>query len=265
LTIDWKSGADIMKRLILLATLCCLLVLAAGGSYARDVALEKEMATLEKAYIKPLFYSNKENLSLTMSTMEGFKSLWQGFSATYRSHGSPPGTWLKHFEDIDSAIARADAGLATKNVAVLKTSVHPALEEVRDSMALLRSQNGFPCFTTDRMSTFHEQMERMTLPLQGTPPDQVTREMIAALKAVHQSAAAAWTEVESCPVEAAIWGFDETDMAALKGLFAAERKALTEFGKALESENRPGIKASGMAVRQNFAKAYVRFAGIIIP
>lgn len=252
-----------MRRILMLLMICCTLLSAANTGWAKDEVLEKDMAVLEKAYIKPLFFSNKGNLAMTKNTMLSYKSAWLTFEGMYGTYRPDHQNWGKYFDAIDAAVQRAEAALveAGSNPALLKTAVHPALEEVRATMLLLRPRNGFPKFITDKMTIFHEPMEGIALSLAdpNLQPAMITPEKMEYYRELLDEASFAWTKVEECDVDSALWGFSPEDTALLKKYVAEERAALNAFWEALAAEDKAMIKQLGPALQPTFVKAYIMF------
>lgn len=250
------------KLLVVLMVLCTLLV-AANTGWAKDEMLEQDMAILEKAYIKPLFFSNKGNLVKTRATLQSYRSAWTTFDVIYRTYRPDYQNWVKYFEDIEAAVQRAEEALvkAESNPALLKSAVHPALEEVRTTMLQLRPRNGFPKFITDKMTIFHEPMEGIALSLAdpNLQPAMITPSMIGYYRELLDEASFAWSKVENCDVDAAVWGFSPEDVALLKSYIAQEKAALDKFSLALAAEDKVMIKQLGPALQPTFVKAYIMF------
>jgi len=257
-------------RLALAAVLALSVPLAAQ---ARDEQLVSDMCALEKAYINPLFFTSSQNLPKTTQTFQAFVASWQTFAATYRTYRPDAANWGARFDEVDEAVASAEAIVAAARASCplpppgqavplcpQLVPAHDALEAVRYAMLRLRTHNGFPKFFTDKLTAFHDPMEAIVLSVKDLSPAAISDELLAVLAASVAEADFLWSAVEQTPLDAA-WGFDEAESAAIRARVVAERYALDAFAAAVAAANRDVLPALAVSLKARFVPVYTSFAG----
>lgn len=244
-----------MKKVLAVVVMAalCAMALPAG---AQDEVLLQDMANLEKAYIPPLFYTSAQQLAPSVKSMNIYKAEWRAFANAYYNYRPDEANWKNYFDLVERAIQEADAIVASgQNL----TLAHDALEHVRLTMRQLRIRNGFPKFSPDTLTAFHDPMEAIVLSVKGKTPDQIDDALIASLYDLLSSALFLWDKVEKCPLDPILWHFTDTQTSNYYQYLLSERTALEAFETALNSGDKAAIIAKGVAIKPTFVNTYTLF------
>jgi hypothetical protein len=252
------------KFLAVLVAVAVGCVMMTGVSLAKDEALEKDLAILEKSYIPPLFYTSAPAMDPSVKGMVIYKAKWNAFKAEYYFYKPDYANWQRYFDEMQWAIDAADAivlrSKATGRPADLPLA-HDELEKVRLAMLELRPKNGFPKFVTDKLTVYHEPMEFIVLSLKGKTPDQLTDELLAEVTAALPEAQKAWSDVVKCPVDQQLWNLTDAQMATYANNLTLESANLDAFAAALASGDKGAILRAGSptALKAPFVTCYTTF------
>jgi len=258
------------KKVVLVAALA----IAGASAQAKDDVLLAEMASLDKVYINPLFFTSNQNPAKAKQSMDAFVARWQSFAATYRTYRPSQRNWVSHFDVVDDAIAATqplvdsaarlfaakDPSCVLLACPILVTA-HDELEVVRYEMWNLRAHNGFPKFVTDRLTAYHDPMEAIVLTFKGRTLDQVTAEELAAVGDLLDEALFLWTRFEATPIDADLWGFTAVQVTEIERRIAAERAILEALATFYDAGQFAQLAANSMALKQAFVPVYTAFAG----
>jgi hypothetical protein len=253
--------------------LVAALALASVSAKAEDEALVSAMIGLDKVYINPLFFTSNMNPPKSKATFDAFVAYWDGFSAQYRAYRPTQENWGEHFDKVDAAIAAARPvvyGAAQAYAAgspsclmaacpVLVTA-HDDLEAVRYAMRDLRTHNGFPKFVTDKLTAYHDPMEAVVLTFKGVPLSQITPEQLAAVGEYLDEAMALWSFVVKTPIDAAAWGFSETQMSEIAKRINDESAILEALVALYDAGDFAALSANSFTLKAKFVPVYTAFA-----
>ncbi|HSM94384.1 MAG TPA: hypothetical protein VLT47_16030 [Anaeromyxobacteraceae bacterium] len=255
------------------AVVVAALALAGASAQAKDDELLADMASLDKVYIDPLFFTSNMHPPKAKQAMGAFVSQWRAFAARYRELRPSERGWSAHFAVVDGAIAAAQpivddaaARFAAKDptCALLAcpslVAAHDALETVRYELRDLRIHNGFPKFVTDKLTAYHDPMEAIVLTFKGRPLAQVTPAELDAVGAWLDEALFLWSRFEATPIDAELWGFSDLQRAEIARRVAVERAVLERLAAAYDAGQLEALAADAPALKQAFVPVYTAFA-----
>lgn len=250
------------RKFAVLLALACSVALLAGTAVAKDEILEKDLATLEKTYIPPLFFTSAMSLPASVASMKVYRAAWQEFSGRYYFYKPDYANWQKYFDEIEWAIQAAESvvqsAARTGDVTILPQA-HEELEAVRMVMLELRPKNGFPKVITDKLTLFHEPMEHIVLSVKGKTPAEIDDALLAELAETLKHAYKAWNAAVNCPFDPALWALQPVQVVNYYDFQAKENLALAAFANALASGDKLKIIQTGVAIKPNFVECYKTF------
>ncbi|HAD04255.1 MAG TPA: hypothetical protein DCF93_06350 [Desulfuromonas sp.] len=230
---------------------------ATGVASAKDEALEKAFAGLDQALIPALFVTSAADQRLSEASLTLLNNKWAAFRQSYDSYRPDYANWGSYIDGIATDLIEANS-IVFSGAAPL-VDAHESLEGIRVILVDFRGKNGFPKFSTDKQTLYHEPMEAIALTVKGKTPLTLTDAAVAFVAATLPATQKAWHKVEKCPVDPEIWGFTPTQMVTLYNYIAAESQALDNLQIALDSGNKQAIIAAGMGIKQGFVPVYTFF------
>jgi hypothetical protein len=252
------------KFLVMVVSALFGLALFSGTAIAKDDSLEKDFALLEKSYIPPLFYTSNMKMTASIKSMEDYRKAWNAFKGEYYFYRADQANWQGYFDEIEWAIQRAEAVVAAaqaKKAPEMLPQAHEELEHVRAVMLDLRGKNGFSKFITDKLTIYHDPMEKIVLTLKDIDPSTIDDAMMEELALTLKEGWKAFEDAEKCPVDQALWNFTDAQIAAYYNGMATERAALERFEAALLARDKNAMKAAAAVpvMKVPFVTAYSGF------
>ena len=247
-----------MKKFV--RVVMCGLILAlctTSVASAKDEVLEKAFAGLDQALIPALFVTSAADQRLSEASLTILNNKWAAFRQSYDNYRHNYANWGRYIDGIETDLIEANS-IVFSGAAPL-VDAHESLEGIRVILVDFRGKNGFPKFSTDKQTLYHEPMEAIALTVKGKTPLTLTDEAVAFVAATLPEAEKAWHKVEKCPVDPEIWDFTPAQMVTLYNYIAAESQALANLQIALDSGNKQAIIAAGMAIKQGFVPVYTFF------
>jgi len=258
------------KRLMVVAALA----LTGAAAQAKDGVLMADMATLDKAYINPLFFTSNMNPAKAKTAMDAFVVAWQAFAAEYGDYRPSRVNWASHFDVVEQSIAaarplidgafaafKAGDGACALGACPVLVSAHDALEPVRYELRDLRIHNGFPKFITDELTAFHDPMEAIVLTFKGRALADISAEELAAVGGYFDEAIFLWSAVEATPIDAEAWGFGPAQVQAIADRIALESGTLQSLAALYDARAFGELGAKALSLKANFVPVYTSFAG----
>jgi hypothetical protein len=213
--------------------------------------LLKDMAALDQAYIPVLALTSQNSSNNSRKAMGILLPKWIAFNRTY--YNSMPGDpgWKTDLDSINVTVFTANALITNGNL----TAAHTELEGFRLTMLDLRTRNQIDYFI-DKLTLFHDPMERIVLAAQNKAPADVDTALI---RQVFPEAVAKWEDVQTADLNAELFDFNQTDVQRIRGMIDNETAALTNLENALKTGDNSTIGNASVAIKPPFSTLFAAF------
>ncbi len=234
-----------MRRLIMV-TIAALSICSGEAAAGPFREAEQQVQAAYGDYRAALFRTNQNDRAASLQAIAGFGAKWAALVAVWRA--SPPPQYADDpaLSDTLADIARINEEAKALAEAGKLAESHDVLEKIRERLAALRARNGVIVFS-DHMNAYHEHMEKIAAgPYDGFSP--------AGLLALREDAA-----VLAYLADELRKNRPAAQAAALDEAMAPLLASVTSLRSALASNDIAAIKAAIKALKQPYARMFVRF------
>jgi hypothetical protein len=220
-----------------------------------DSALEKDMASFDRAYIPVLALTNQRKLPAARRAMHLLHTRWTEFKTRYHSYKSADREWEEDFAAVGQAIKNAQR-LLDQGQDPLKA--HEELEAIRATLLGLRRRHNLDYYI-DYLTEFHQPMEAIVLTAKDKTPEQLTDTDLEEIHRWLPLALNLWDKVIHAECDPNLFRLNSVKQEDRQKYMARESEALAQLQEALASGNRTAILHSALSLKPHFTKLFMLF------
>jgi hypothetical protein len=209
-----------------------------------------DMAEFDRMYIPALELTGKPDTS--GEAVMAIKDLKVHFSII-KSRYSDRSSWDEASKKVEDLIMKADSSI---NAGDYK-GAHASLEGIRHVMLDLRRDEGYEDYILDRMTEFHEVMEKIYGIARANDP--LTNEAVLEIDRALPRARALWDQVTRTNFDHEMFRMGKSKMEDLTVQFEKERALLDKLSADIRSGDREGAREAALAIKSEYAKAFKLF------